>query len=298
MMPNIGVLLARINLREAIDYFDRVRVWSKRLLTPQERQMLNRMCGTIRVTQPMTRDNPFATHHQKIEVNQPTMAALQLLAQLEDDAFVNYVEVARDHIVAGQSAEALDRLLRDHFLQLWHGKKGVVAYSAGFSTRQQLRKGQRRAGHWFNWYSDKTCRITGDPDCFHFEGKHEGRRCVRRLGIEHPRDLLQFDFGAYFARHVTLYEIDFERLGRYDFNRVSGAKRKHTRIDRWQNFRFNYDRCRGGILYRLLSLHAEGQDRSLQRFVDQYGRGPFLRRSLSMIMGAQSFTSQERKVQQ
>jgi hypothetical protein len=118
--------------------------------------------------------------------------------------------------------------------------------------------------------------LTLDPYCFHFEGKHQGAQFLRRIGLRHPRDLINFDFDDYFARKMMLYRLDLERLGRYDDNRCTSRKRRTSQIETHGSLSFNVDFWRGAILYRRLSAHPGSNDSSLQQFVDHYGRGPFL----------------------
>jgi hypothetical protein len=147
--------------------------------------------------------NPFSSYRWKLTLRQPSKVALELVAQLAD-AFVNYLEITRNIIVSHpRHAETFDELFRKHFAQPWHGAKGTVSYQAGFSTREKPPEGQRRTGHSYDWYTDKPCKITAARYCFHFEDRHLGRRAVRALGIEHPRDLLNFDFVGYFAKRMA-----------------------------------------------------------------------------------------------
>jgi hypothetical protein len=128
--------------------------------------------------------------------------------------------------------------------------------------------GDRRSGHWFEFYADRPCKLTGEPNCFHFEGKHAGAQYVHRLGLHHPRDLLDFDFDAYFARAMRLYQIDFDRLGRFDHNRRTGDRRKRSIVEQIGRVGYNGDRLRVGLLLELHSRHPDGSGSSLQRFVD------------------------------
>ena len=41
---------------------------------------------------------------------------------------------------------------------------------------------------------------------------------------------------------------------------------------------YDRDRATGNALYRILAIHPDQPYRSVQRFVDRYGRGPFLHR--------------------
>jgi hypothetical protein len=121
--------------------------------------------------------------------------------------------------------------------------------------------------------------INVGESCFHFEGKHSGRRDVGRLGINHPRDLLKFDFAAYFASHITLYQMDTERLGRFHLNKRSGSRRQKRRIRICDSsgYVFNVDAACGNALYQHYAFHEDGSQ-SLQCFIDRYGKGPYLQR--------------------
>jgi hypothetical protein len=279
-MRTLEEALAAIKPRATIDYLDVVGVWLKRQLSPREFQRIDRNCIGGADFRPVTSyANSLSPYQWRLTLRQPTKAALEQVAQLAD-AFANYLEIARNWLLDNPwDAETLDELFRKHFAQPWHGKKGVVAYAYGFSTRTYPRKGQRRTGLSFNWYSDRPCKITGTRYCFHFEGKHQGRRSVRSLGIDHPRDLLRFNFNGYFANQLShWYVIDYERLGRFHLNKRSGSKRQKPRIRWYGSYAYNVDAATGGIIYRRYALDENETGWSLQRFIDRYGKGRFLQR--------------------
>ncbi|MCB1393257.1 hypothetical protein [Nitrobacter sp.] len=282
-------------------YFDRVRVWSRQLISKSWIKRLERTGSKVVATQESAFFNPHYKH--KLEIYQVRGPALRILAELPEDAILNYVEVAFDIICPDELAlERLVEIFLSGFLQPHHREKQTHVYAAanpplglslsGYTTRRCPEKGRRRRGFWFQWYIDKPSRITGEPNCFHFEGKHEGSDAVKRLDIHHPRDLEKFSFDTYFKKYVgTLYEIDFERLGLFDSNKRTGGKRKKPYIDQYD---FNQDLRRGHLIYRVLSLHLENCNwpiRSLQRFVDEYGKGPFLKPYLFMFMDTNTNTS-------
>jgi hypothetical protein len=188
---SIDEALAAIKPRDTIDHFDVVRIWLRRQLSPREKERINRACLGGAESEPATsKVNPFSPYRWKLTLRQPTKAALEQVAELAD-AYVNYIEVTRNWLLANPwQAETLDELFRKHFAQPWHGNKGTVSFEAGFSTREKPPEGQRRTGHSYDWYTDRPCKITGARHIFHFEGRHLGRRAVRSLGIEHPRDLV------------------------------------------------------------------------------------------------------------
>jgi hypothetical protein len=277
-MPDILELLRAINPLDIHVYFDRVRIWSREPLSRRDRKLLEEHCGRLYFL-----DTGFGS---KIEIYQLREAALPRLAYFPDDATVNYLEPTCDLIVpdAAQILR-LNEAFKHGFLQPRHRSKGVKSYRSGFSTRSLPKPGARRAGLWFQWYADRPCKLTGEVNCFHFEGKYEGRQAVKRVGIQHPRDLKNFEFDGYFRKCLVLYQLDLERLGRYDHNKYSHAKRKRTEIN---------DKKHGMILYRILSAHADQEDRSLQRFVDQYGRGPYRRGPYLIPVNIKLVTSHSR----
>jgi hypothetical protein len=257
-------------------YFDKLRLWLREpLLTSSKLEQLRQHCGWL-----YHDDRParFDWHYrQKLELYQPSRRALNLIAH-RDDALLNHVEPARDLIFADYGHEDCFELFQAHFLQPWHRSRtqvhayGAHGFSHGFTTRAAPQPGERRNGHWFEFYADRPCKLTNEPNCFHFEGRHAGAQCVRGLGLHQPRDLLDFDFEAYFARAMRLYQIDLERLGRFDDNRRTGNRRKRSS----DAALLRDDRLRGGALVLLHARHPDGSGSSLQQFVDSYGRGPFL----------------------
>lgn len=75
-----------------------------------------------------------------------------------------------------------------------------------------------------------------------------------RLGIKRPSDLLTFDFLKFWRYSLGLYDVNLERLGRYDSNRRNGSRRVKPQLVQWVgNYQCNLDRRRGYVLYQLLS---------------------------------------------
>ena len=207
--------------------------------------------------------------NQVLTVHVPDEHALQVLAKLPG-ALVNYVEIARDTIVP--DPEALHEFYNRHFVQPWHGTRKTVIGTPTYTD------GQQRRGRRFCWYSDRCSKVTGEVDCFHLEGRYQGAAAVRKLGIHHPRDLLDFDHAAYWAKNIQLYQVDFERLGRFYQNRRQGSRRRNPSIDRFGSFAYNRDHAIGGVIYANLAAHPNQPEKScsVQCLVDQFGRGSFL----------------------
>jgi hypothetical protein len=276
-MPQLFELARECNPIAALPHFDRLRVWPHPPLTNRQLASLDRECiGGVRP------DNEPAwfnrRYRQKIDLFQPSPTALQLLGEFDEGvSLVNYAEIACNLIFSNELATA--RVVDDFevgFLQPHHGKMRAEIYPQGFSTRRTPERGQRRAGRWFVFYGDRPCKLTDAPHCFHFEGRHEGADAVRRIGINRAQDLGSFDFDAYFTQRMVLHALDVERLGRYDANKSSHSRRRHAHVEGFGLVKYNFDRRRGGALYHVLSVHEDQSERSLQQFVDRYGRGPFL----------------------
>jgi hypothetical protein len=255
-------------------YFDRITLWLRRPLTRtmtdelirEHHKVENGVCWFDK------------RYRQKIMLFQPSPATLgQLAAWLDadDNVLVNYIELACDLVLREHRyASDLDLLFKRGFLQSWHGKMVPSSFDEGFTTRK-IEPGENRAGRWFVWYADRHCKLTGETNCFHFEGRYQGVQFVRRrLGIWHPRDLLTFDLDAFFRHNMVLYEVNCERLGRFDHNQRLRTKRQKPEFKGSARHPYNADQARGESLFSALSAMPTG--RSLQRFVDQYRRyGPF-----------------------
>jgi hypothetical protein len=165
-------------------YFDRMRVWLQQPISTVHVRRLRKECGRgglHDVSEPAWFDRRY---RQKLELHQPSTLALQSLSRLGDGVLLNYVEIACDLIFSDRdSVERCLELFMGSFVQPWHrNTMQVRAYPEGYTTRAPPQPGERRVGHWSQYYVDKTSRLTGAPHCFHFEGKHEGVQFVRRSG--------------------------------------------------------------------------------------------------------------------
>jgi len=264
-------------------YVDRLRVWTPDRLSRRQLDQIERACeGGLHPVEGPAPFGPSPGYYRwKLESEQPPLAALKLFARLDDGAIVNALEIAADVRAPDPvSNAALLTLFQNHCLQCGHRSTMVPhvyrrgSQATGFTTRKTRAKGTRRTGTWLQCYNDRECRFTERPDCCHFEYKFESVQSTRRIrssgsqssAICHPRDLLTFDLGGWLASRLSFYVVDPGRLGRYDYNRCSGSRRQRTT---------DADVRRGTRLYDGLSRHEDGQH-SLQRFVDKYGRGPFL----------------------
>jgi hypothetical protein len=279
-------------------YFDRIRIYVKGQISHDWFEALKRECGSVQPLGPAWFDDLYQT----LEIYQPTPAALLQLSTLPENAYVSYVELACDVITPDPfSLEMIAKAFLDGFLQPHHQNKRAKVYIdewgcvTGFSTRKSPEQGERRRGFWFQWYVDRPCKLSEEPFCFHFEGKHEGAQAVRRLGFCHPRDLASFEFTAYFEKHArALYKLDYKRLGRFHDNRQKGKRRKTASRENWTS-----DVRTGHLLYKARSQDPENRVSSLQQFIDTYGKGPFLEHyNITMFIGTTALTSTRRTSEQ
>jgi hypothetical protein len=199
----------------------------------------------------------------------PDAHALQTLAAMPG-LIPREVEIALDLTVEkADDARVLHALIDAHFVQPWHGKQEVE------HTWGTTYTGKKKPGHRFVAYSDRRSKIRDAP-CLHFEGRYQGAAALGAIGIGHPRDLLSFDHTAFWRKNLRLFAVDRTRLGRWHDNRLTGARRQQVRQRQSGKFIFNEDRASGSLLFRVLGAHSTGPEITVQRFVDQYGRGSYL----------------------
>lgn len=275
--PNIVTAFLKQPPIAQYQFLDVVKVWLREPLKPSRLSEIATYSGG----RPHLQNGcPFDSRYtQRVDLYQPQPTALGVLASF-DEVLLNYVEIAFDLVLPDEmTAHRCVEFFKDHFAQPWHRASMQPAFYykgpdlTGYSTRRSPRRGERRNGIWLVCYADRPCRVTNEPHCFHAEIRVQGVQALRRLGIHHPRDLVGFDFASFFAKHINLYEIDLERLGRYLHNRQSGTKRKSARIEAFGPISYNVDHRQGATVYRALSDTSDRSrpERSLQQFLDNFG---------------------------
>lgn len=236
---------------------------------------------------------PGSDHQQLITIVTPNRRCLELLDELI--GFVNSGEAALDLIFATQEGNwSMRKFFDDHFIQNWHGKRESYLFETTAYTGYHL------PGVRFVWYSDLPSKVRGAEFCLHIEARYQGVAAMRRLGIHRPSDMIDFDHASLWRRHLNFYQLDLERLGRWHLNRQTHQRRHRPWIKQCGTLSYNVDRRRGSILYRIYAVtdafakHCDMVDRRepwdeeqpdqpildrcLQKFIDTYGRGPFLQR--------------------
>ena len=249
-------------------YADVLHVWLKRPLSPERLAWLSGECGWPLLAPPFKVDqSPWwnLSYRQALRLTQPSEKALTWLAE-RGDALLTYAELAFDFITDEESKLVLADVFSQHFVKRWHRSRQTQLFENGNG-----RTGARgRVGTNFQWYADFESKLTGEVDCFHLEAQIQGSAALRRLGINHPRDLFRFDYAAFIRRHLSdaFFTCDCERLGRYVANKRRGTKRRAPLISRSEGgFVYNSDAATGHTLLRVLGI---------QGVVDTFGRGSFL----------------------
>jgi hypothetical protein len=260
-------------------YIDALHVWLKQPISNKERRWLDRHCGKLRTATQLrgvkepARFNP--SYKQTFRLFQPLQEALEWLAK-RDDVLLTFVELALDHSTSDEWLKlALAEAFNKHFVQRWHRTRETKI----FDNHSNANTGPRRPGLRFQWYTDAASKATGEVNCFHLEAKCQGSAALHRIGIDHPRDLIQLDHGAFWRAQLNgaFLDCDRERLGRNNSNKREGTKRRTPRISRSKNgYVYNFDASAGTLLWRVYARHPDEGHFSMQRFVDHYGRGPYL----------------------
>ena len=103
----------------------------------------------------------------------------------------------------------------------------------------------------------------------HGQAKVTGSAACKRLGIDHPQDLIGFDSDTFWKRHLVFLDVDRERTGRRLRNQ---ANRTRCRTSPITNGGYNADRAVGNLVCRRFGLtDDQNVPFSLQRLVDHVG---------------------------
>jgi hypothetical protein len=221
---NIAATTTLTKTESVWPFFDKVAVWLRRPASKTALAELKKQCGHLHVGNHRARfDGNF---RQRLELKQPTDAALRWLAA-RDDALINQIEVALDFIFGNWADrdDAYDFLNR-HLVRRWHGKRQEIRVYAG--KAQTRYDGPRAARNSLVLYRQEFSRVTGELCAVHFEWRLRGARAVRGAGISSGQCLLKFDHRAFWERRLLLCDIEPERLGRYLRNQTEGSKSRVT----------------------------------------------------------------------
>jgi hypothetical protein len=207
----------------------------------------------------------------RIEIHLPDPIALEYLARCPGLKLTR-VDLAQDWTFDDEQPKLdLFETFAEHLVQPHLKRYARISFdNEGLST------GRRRKGRYFTLYASRACRIDGIVDCLHIECRHLGTQALAQIGLYSPADLLDFDHAAYWHRIEAnqLLAIDKEHLGRFHSNRRSNMRRRATDPKPFYGRR-SEDHWLGSLLYRIHAMDDRGQV-SVQSFLHNYGRGPFV----------------------
>ena len=165
------------------------------------------------------------------------------------------------------------KLTAKHFVQPWHRKRRSLVFENGNWRSGDLHK----RGIIFQAYGDWHSKATGEVDCLHIEAKITGSAVLRRLGINHPIDLISWQESKFWERHLScFYDVDRRKLGCSWNNRIDGTKKRLKPVPE-NGFHYDINRATGNFLCRMYGRDEEGLFLT-QRLVDRIGRGSWLKK--------------------
>nr|WP_281720491.1 hypothetical protein [Nitrosomonas nitrosa] len=207
----------------------------------------------------------------------PNRRALEWLCA-QRSMICNGAEIAVEIEMPRENARRLSAFFLQCLVQPWHrgrvsadewGKVDVLEVGEGGYTKR--RSARRNIG----FYPDKPSKFSG-RECFKYEHKLNGLEAMRSVLIESSANLLSFDHAAHWQKHLTLFEVDIERLGRLELNRSEpkpGRRKKPAPI---LAFKWSADAAVGRFVMGRDGRNVQGILQA-QALVDRIGRGPFLR---------------------
>jgi hypothetical protein len=262
--------------KQAVPFFDRVLMRVPQPLSRQQLAFLRQhadKANSYPSKHPMWHSRSRCWSKLGYHIVAPDDAALAWIGRLPaDDYIVNVIEPALDLVVNDAAAKQdLLELFDTHFVQGWHHQQQVRRWGNGGTTTGNRRK-------FFAWYIDESSKRTGDEHVLHLEGRLTGARVLRANNID-QHELVSFDHASFWRRHLNLFTVDLDILGRAISNKEHGQRRRHAIIHR---LGYNKDLLHGGMLYRHANykrMHDINHESfSVQHLIDEYGRGRYLHR--------------------
>jgi hypothetical protein len=268
-----------IPIADTYHYFDTLKFLSKRPIPEGAIAMLRAHCKHVDIRPHGSWAHPQSGESYqiniypwrfRIEVHVPDQVALEYFAKRRGLKLTR-ADLARDFTFNDEHPKnRMLEIFEEHFIQPHQRVAARISFdNGGMST------GRRYKGRYFSAYISRECRVDGVVDCFHGEYRHLGTQALAQIGIHQPKDLLDFNHAEYWSRiDRQLSAIDRERLGRYHSNRHN---QQHSRASDQTPFygRRSHDQWLGSLLYRIHAIDEYGR-RSVQSFIRNYGRGPFL----------------------
>jgi hypothetical protein len=219
-------------------YFDKIQFWVRKPLNPGALTWLGQQCGKGGLFVG-NGPAPFsARFRHRIELRQPSPAALRWLAR-HNDALINRAEITLDLTFKYRANvdEAWD-FVHQHWVRRWHRKSQEIRAFRSPPRGDDPGTGETRydaggqAPNRLVLYAENHTRITGELNCLHLEWRLNGLRAVRAVGINSGQDLPEFDHRAFWQRRLLFYTVDRRHLGLQIRNRRMGTRRRSSRTYR------------------------------------------------------------------
>jgi hypothetical protein len=209
-----------------IPYFDRIPLWQCRPIDRATRKMLLKHCRELEVIDGYACWDRNWNFKQRLDIKGPDEVALRWIAARRDGR-INCLEVALDYIWDTEEwREACWEHFHRHLARRYHRLLQGIQFHDGNPLHGRY-DAPRGTPNLITIYRQDYCRITEQP-CYvlHVEWRATGIKAVHAAGILRPRDLLTFNFRAFWKERLRFYTVDPERLGRMFLNRQSGTRRR------------------------------------------------------------------------
>ncbi|MFY9839267.1 MAG: hypothetical protein WAK55_22880 [Xanthobacteraceae bacterium] len=235
-------------------FVDKTQVWLARRLSIEQLKWLKVECesggGSLHVKNNTAWFNPQLK--QRLQLNQPTDAALQFLEML-DGLHLNYVELSLDwtFVREDERNEAYDFLCRYH-VKNYHRDQGIRWVGERGETRYT---GPRGAANVLAIYRDRPSKMTGEVNCLHLDWRMRGPVALCRAGITSIQQLRKIDHRAFWQKRLVMARLIAKKLGRQYHVHVA---RKGPRRKPWvifigsRRFPYHVDERMGATIIRSL----------------------------------------------
>jgi hypothetical protein len=207
-------------------FVDKAQMWLKQPLSGAKLDRLKKQCGPGGLHKKNDRARFDYTFTQRLQLNQPTLEALQFLSAI-DSVLLNYVELSLDWVFDHVDArnDAYDFVCRYHVKQN-HRDQGIRFVSGGV-TRYT---GPRKAPNVLGTYWDRPSKVTGEVNCVHSDWRIKGAAALRRAGITSVTELLELNHRQFWSERLLMRDLDLRKLGRNYHVHVAG---KGSRRGAW-----------------------------------------------------------------
>jgi hypothetical protein len=239
-------------IEDVLVYLDAITLWLDRALELWEKDALESLCGSIRITTRFNKRNSRMKNRgykAKLTLRQPTDDALRFLKQrLDINAryLINYVEVALDIVMPTQrDAEELHQFIEKRWI-----KKGHRIMNGTKKIKEETTcLGSKKYKSQFLIYSSLPSRHFKDKPVCHIECRFQGSPKIKqRLCISTIDDLLSFDYSKFWSETLCLRELNVEKFGKFWYGIHLNSRSRiivHGRYSR------NVDESNGHLLCRV-----------------------------------------------